>query len=64
MPRDKAERAPIYACPQCNETFPCSTPDEHLQITLHRGLHVGDRTEPLKHEPQIMVADERTNPVL
>ena len=64
MPRDEAERAPIYACPHCDETFPCATPDEHFQITLHRALHMRDRGASLGHKPQIIAADERINPVL
>jgi hypothetical protein len=64
MPRDEALRVLIYACPHCDETFPGATPDEHLQITLHRALHVPDRSQPLGHKPQIIVADERTKPVM
>jgi len=63
MPGDEAEQAHIYACPHCDETFPCGTPDERVQITLHRALHARNRSERRGHQRLIMDSDERTKPV-
>jgi hypothetical protein len=64
MPRDEADQAPIYACPHCDETLACTTPDEQLQISLHRALHVQDRSERLEYKRLIADSLEPTKRVV
>jgi hypothetical protein len=47
MLSNEDKQLPVYTCPESGRSFVCATPGDRVEASLHRALHIPDRSKRL-----------------